>query len=196
LKDEGLKARFALRTVAEVWMKWVVILAVVVLGLLLWRSFAHAAEMPKAGQPAPAFSLPDQDGKTRTLAEFRGRWLVLYFYPKDDTPGCTEQACTFRDDWQRLSALGAEVVGVSVDDVTSHFSFAKKYSLPFPLLADTSGEVAGRYGSVYRLGPVKFARRNTFLVNPQGEVAKVYLSADTSRNSREVIEDIQRLKKP
>jgi peroxiredoxin Q/BCP len=177
-------------------MKWAIVAAIAIFGLLLWRSFAHAAETPKAGQPAPAFSLPDQDGKTRTLDEFRGRWLVLYFYPKDDTPGCTEQACTFRDDWQRLSALGAAVVGVSVDDVTSHFSFAKKYSLPFPLLADTNGDLAGRYGSVYHLGPVKFARRNTFLVNPQGEVAKGYLSADTSRNSLEVIQDIQRMQRP
>lgn len=177
-------------------MKWVVIFAVVVLGLLIWRGIAFAAETPKTGAPAPAFSLPDQNGKTRHLDEFRGRWLVLYFYPRDDTPGCTEQACTFRDDWQRLAALGAEVVGVSVDDVTSHFSFAKKYSLPFPLLSDASGDVADRYGSTYRLGPMKLARRNTFLVSPQGEVAKVYLSADTARNAREVIEDIQRLGRP
>ena len=177
-------------------MKWLLILLLLAVGLLLWRGIALAAGAPRAGDPAPAFSLPDQAGKTRNLADFRSKWLVLYFYPKDDTPGCTEQACTFRDDWHKLAAMGAEVVGVSVDDVTSHFAFAKKYSLPFPLLADARGEVAGRYGSIYNLGLVKFARRNTFLIDPQGRIAKVYLSADTSRNSREVIEDLQKLKNP
>ena len=176
-------------------MKWLVIALVVVTGTSLWRAVAHAADAPKAGDPAPAFSLPDQSGKARSLADFRNKWLVLYFYPKDDTPGCTEQACTFRDDWHKLAALGAEVVGVSVDDVSSHIAFAKKFSLPFPLLADTSGDVAGRYGSIYGLGPIKFAKRNTFLIDPLGRVAKVYLSADTSRNSQQVIDDLQVLKK-
>ena len=177
-------------------MKWLVIAFVVVLGLLLWRVTAFAADAPKAGDPAPPFSLHDQDGKTRNLADFRDKWLVLYFYPKDDTPGCTEQACAFRDDWHKLAAMGAEVVGVSVDDISSHLTFAKKYSLPFPLLADTRGEVAARYGSIVGIGPVKFAKRNTFLIDPQGRIAKVYLSADTSRNSQEVIADIQKLRKP
>ena len=175
-------------------MKWLLILLLLAIALLWWRGSAFAADTPRAGDPAPAFSLPDQDGRTRSLAEFRDKWLVLYFYPKNDTPGCTEQACTFRDEWHRLSALGAEVVGVSVDDVTSHLAFAKKYSLPFPLLADARGEVATRYGSIYNLGLVKFARRNTFLIDPQGRVVKTYLSADTSKNSQEVIDDLQQLK--
>ena len=176
-------------------MKWLVVALVVVAGTLLWRALVFAADAPKPGDPAPAFSLQDQSGKTRSLADFRNKWLVVYFYPKDDTPGCTEQACTFRDDWHKLTALGAEVVGVSVDDVTSHIAFAKKFSLPFPLLADTSGDVAGRYGSIYGLGPVKFAKRNTFLIDPQGRIARVYLSADTSSNSQQVIDDLQNLKK-
>jgi len=180
---------------AQSLLKWLAIVVVAVAGLLWWRSVAFAADAPRAGDPAPSFSLPDQGGKTRSLADFRNKWLVLYFYPKDDTPGCTEQACTFRDDWHKLTAMGAEVVGVSVDDVTSHFAFAKKFSLPFPLLADTSGDVAGRYGSIYGLGPVKFAKRNTFLIDPQGRIAKVYLSADTSRNSQQVIDDLQKLRK-
>lgn len=152
-------------------------------------------DMPTVGDPAPGVALPDATGTIHDLVDQRGRWTVLYFYPKDDTPGCTEQACTFRDDWHKLTAMGAEVVGVSVDDVTSHFAFAKKFSLPFPLLADTSGDVAGRYGSIYGLGPVKFAQRNTFLIDPQGRIAKVYLSADTSRNSQQVIDDLQKLRK-
>jgi peroxiredoxin Q/BCP len=175
-------------------MKWLVIVAVVIVGLLIWRSVASAAGLPKLGEPAPAFELPDQNGRTRSLAEFRDRWLVLYFYPKDDTPGCTEQACTFRDDLHKLEAMGAQVVGVSVDDVVSHLAFSRKYNLPFPLLADASGAVAARYGSIRDWGLVKFARRNTFLIDPQGRIAKVYLSANTSKNSQQVIDDLQALR--
>jgi peroxiredoxin Q/BCP len=151
-------------------------------------------DLPKSGDTAPEFALPDQDGRTRSLAEFRDKWLVLYFYPKDDTPGCTEQACAFRDDLHKLEAIGAQVVGVSVDDVTSHFAFASKYNLPFPLLADASGAVAARYGSIRDLGLVKFARRNTFLIDPQGRIAKIYVSANASKNSQQVIDDLQSLK--
>ncbi|MBM3358766.1 MAG: peroxiredoxin [Betaproteobacteria bacterium] len=174
-------------------MKWLIVIIVVIIALLLWQRSASASGVPKAGDPAPGFSLPDQNGKTHSLADFRNKWLVLYFYPKNNTPGCTEQACTFRDDWHKLSAMGAEVVGVSVDDAASHSRFAKKYGLPFPLLADTGGSVAGRYGSIHDLGVVKFAKRNTFLIDPEGRIARVYLSASTSRNSREVIEDLQKL---
>jgi len=185
----------ALELDAQSLVKWLVIAIAVVAGLLLWRGTAHAADVPRPGESAPAFTLSDQAGGTRNLAEFRNQWLVLYFYPKDDTPGCTEQACAFRDDWHKLADLGAEVVGVSVDDVASHGAFAKKFSLPFPLLADASGEVAGRYGSIYGLGPLKFAKRNTFLIDPRGRIAKIYLSADTSRNSQQVIDDLQALQK-
>ncbi|HKU70005.1 MAG TPA: peroxiredoxin, partial [Burkholderiales bacterium] len=165
-------------------VKWLAIAGVALAAMFFWRGAANAADTPKAGDAAPAFTLPDQNGKTHSLADFRNKWLVLYFYPKDDTPGCTEQACTFRDDWHKLTGMGAEVVGVSVDDIGSHFAFAKKFSLPFPLLADTSGEVAARYGSIYGLGPLKFAKRNTFLVDPQGRITKEYLSANTSQNSQ------------
>ena len=119
---------------------------------------------------------------------------MLYFYPKDDTPGCTEQACKFRDDLHQLTALGAQVVGVSVDDTASLAEFAKKYNLPFPLLADSKAEIAARYDSLTNMGIIKFAKRNTFLIDPQGRIAKVYLSASTSRNSIEVIEDLKKLK--
>ncbi|MBC7946075.1 MAG: peroxiredoxin [Burkholderiales bacterium] len=175
-------------------MKWILLYAALIgIVLLAWRGLAQAGETPAVGQPAPAFMLPDQHGKTRRLEEFGGKWLVLYFYPKDDTPGCTEQACKFRDDLQELTAMGAEVVGVSVDTSASHAEFAKKYSLPFPLLADASGEVAERYGSVMNLYVTKLAKRNTFLIDPQGRIARVYLKADTSRNSTEVIADLKQL---
>jgi len=175
-------------------MKWLLIAAIAIVGLFWWRVSAYSKRNePRAGEPAPDFSLPDQEGKTRSLAGFRGKWLVLYFYPRDDTPGCTRQACAFRDDWSRLAALGAQVVGVSVNDVESHLDFAKEHRLPFPLLADAGGAVAARYGSLRNLGLIKLARRNTFLIDPEGRIAQDYLSANASRNSQEVIEDLQRL---
>jgi len=147
----------------------------------------------QVGQSLPDFTATSTSGRDVRLADLRGKAVVLYFYPKDDTPGCTEQACTFRDDLHKLTALGAEIVGVSVDDTLSHQAFAKKYSLPFPLLADAKGELARRYGSLRDFGLIRFARRNTFLIDPQGRVAKVYLSASTSRNSQEVIDDLKQL---
>jgi peroxiredoxin Q/BCP len=160
--------------------------------LLLGLSCAWAA-LPATGTPAPAFSLADQAGKTRTLAEFRGKWVVLYFYPKDDTPGCTEEACKFRDDIYALSQMGAQVIGVSLDDSASHAQFAKKYSLPFPLLADPSGAVTASYGALPQGS--RYAKRYTFLVDPGGRVAKIYTSVETSRHSVEVLEDLKRMTK-
>jgi peroxiredoxin Q/BCP len=177
-------------------MKWLLIAVLVIVGLLLWRVSAFSKRRQLGiGEPAPDFALADQEGKTRSLADFRGKWLVLYFYPRDDTPGCTRQACAFRDDWSRLAALGAQVVGVSVDGVESHLDFATEYKLPFPLLADARGAVAARYGSLRDLGLIKFARRNTFLIDPQGRIAQDYLSVDAARNSRDVIEDLERLRR-
>lgn len=173
-----------------------------ILGILLfaalfviWVRASHAGQVPQPGQQAPAFQLPDQNGKTHALQDYRGRWVVLYFYPKDDTPGCTQEACTFRDDLSQLTSLGAQVIGVSVDDTASHADFAKKYHLPFPLLADQDGKVAASYGALLNLAVVKFARRYTFLIDPQGRVAKVYLKVDTSRHSREIVEDLKQLGK-
>lgn len=174
-------------------MKTTIFFAVIAAALMLWWVAAPAAEAPKTGQPAPAFSLQDQSGKTHVLADYAGQWVVLYFYPKDDTPGCTKEACSFRDDLRRLEKLGARVVGVSVDDTDSHAKFARKYHLPFPLLADKDGRVAGSYGALTNLGLVKFAKRYTFLVSPDGKIAKVYLSVDTSRHSQEIIDDLKQL---
>jgi len=167
--------------------------AVFVVAGLMWTRLAHAGDVPQPGQAAPGFTLPDQNGKAHALSEYAGRWVVLYFYPKDDTPGCTEEACSFRDDLSALSRMGAQVVGVSVDDTDSHAEFAKKYHLPFPLLADKDGQVAARYGALLNLGLLRFAKRYTFLVDPQGKIAKVYLKVETSRHSKEIIEDLKRL---
>lgn len=170
------------------------ILRVSILSCLLWlASPLLAAEVPEIGSLAPNFTLPDQSGAAHTLTQYRGKWLVLYFYPKDDTPGCTEQACKFRDDFAVLKILGAEVLGVSVDDSASHAEFARKHNLPFPLLADKDGLVANSYGSLRDLMVIKIAKRNTFLINPQGRIEKVYLGADSARNSAEIVAAIRQL---
>jgi peroxiredoxin Q/BCP len=160
----------------------------------LFRVNVIAAPILKIGDDAPTFSLPGGEGKQVNLIDYKGKWVVLYFYPKDDTPGCTREACQFRDDFKILETLGAKVIGVSVDDSFSHKKFAEKYNLPFPLLSDASGEVADRYGALNNFLVIKLAKRYTYLINPQGKIAKIYLSVDTSRHSQEIIEDLKRLK--
>ena len=139
------------------------------------------------------FSLIADDGNPFTLSSLKGKKIILYFYPKDDTPGCTKEACSFRDDLTTLGKIGAKVVGVSVDDSDSHSKFASKYHLPFPLLADQDGKVAKSYGALTNLLLLKIAKRYTFLIDPKGKIAKVYLSVDTSRHSKEIIDDLIKL---
>ncbi len=146
------------------------------------------------GNAAPDFALLDQNGATHTLACYRDRWLVLYFYPRDDTPGCTAEACAFRDDYLAARNLGAEILGVSLDHRSRHAAFAKKFNLPFPLLADTDGAVAKQYGALWGLWPLKFARRHTFLIDPRGHIAKIYRHVDPRTHSREVIADLKALR--
>ncbi|CAG0960027.1 cytosolic tryparedoxin peroxidase, trypanosomatid typical 2-Cys peroxiredoxin [Methylophilaceae bacterium] len=174
-------------------MKYFAILAALALGLLLFRVVSFAGNIPKPGEPAPDFNLPDAGSRTHQLSDYSGKWLVLYFYPKNDTPGCTKEACAFRDDLFQIEKLDAKVVGVSVDDTDSHARFAKKYNLPFPLLADKDGKVADSYGALTNLGLIKIAKRYTYLIDPQGRIAKVYLSVDTSRHSQEIIDDLKKL---
>lgn len=160
--------------------------------LIMIFPLTHAAGL-KAGDPAPSFELMDQNGKLHTLADYRGRWLVLYFYPKDDTPGCTTEACEFRDDVVELKRLGATVLGISTDDVKSHREFADKYHLSFPLLSDSDGEVARSYGSLVNLALFRFAKRHTFIIDGDGRIAKIYRSVDPKTHSDEVIRDLAQL---
>jgi len=153
---------------------------------------AQAAELQQ-GDAAPGFELLDQNGKWHGLPDYAGQWLVLYFYPRDDTPGCTTEACEFRDDIVVLKGMGVAVLGVSTDDVQSHRQFAEKYHLSFPLLSDSSGEVARRYGALRNLGFMKFARRHTFIIGPDGSIAKIYRKVDPKTHSDRVIEDIKQL---
>ena len=173
---------------------WLVSLAVIACGVYLWHSNAALARnLPRTGDTAPGFVLPDQNGQPRNLEEFRGKWLVLYFYPRDDTPGCTEQAMHFRNAMRDLEALGAAVCGVSVDSSESHAAFARKYDLPFALLADRSGEVAARYGSLRNFGAIRFARRNTFLIDPAGRIAAVYTGVSAAKNADDVSQTLKKL---
>ncbi|MDH4134771.1 MAG: peroxiredoxin [Gammaproteobacteria bacterium] len=155
---------------------------------------AQAAELAP-GEPAPAFALKDQDNKTHSLADYRGQWVVLYFYPKDDTPGCTTEACNFRDDLPALRALGVAILGISTDDTQSHARFAEKFKLPFPLLSDTDGRVAKSYGSLQSLGPIQFAKRHSFVIAPDGRLAKIYRSVSPATHSRELQQDLKELRK-
>jgi len=153
----------------------------------------YAAETPKVGSTAPDFDLLDQNNKRQRLADYRGKWLVLYFYPKDDTPGCTKEACNFRDDYFRIRGLGAVVMGVSLDDVASHQEFAKKYHLPFSLLSDSKKVVAKAYNVLRGFGPVSFTSRQTFIIDPEGKIAKHYATVNPRQHATEIINDLKDL---
>jgi peroxiredoxin Q/BCP len=171
-------------------------LFLVLIGLAAAR-IAHSAEFPaapEAGMTAPAFRLQDQAGAWHDSCEYRGKWLVLYFYPKDDTPGCTTQACEFRDNLFAFNKLGAVVVGISVDDVASHKQFSAEHSLPFTLLADSTKETAKAYGVLRSvLGLMEIASRETFIIDPQGRIAKHYPSVDPKGHSQAVLKDLRAL---
>ncbi|GAA0715882.1 peroxiredoxin [Dokdonella soli] len=179
-------------------MKRIAFVLALLLALLAIPVFAASDAVengPTVGQAAPDFHLQDQKGAWHTLAEQRGKWIVLYFYPKDFTPGCTTEVCTFRDDIIALRKAGADVFGVSLDDVKSHAEFAEKYHVPFRLLSDADQSVAKNYGVLTSKMGMSYARRETFLVDPQGNVAKRYKDVDPKENSKQVLADLASLKK-
>ena len=145
------------------------------------------------GSAAPDFSLQDQNGQTHRLGDYAGRWLVLYFYPKDDTPGCTQEACRFRDDIGVLGKLNAVVVGVSTDDAQSHADFSNKYQLPFPLLSDPDGHTAATYDSLLNLGLIRLARRHTFIISPDGRIAARFDKVNPASHAQDVARTLQTL---
>ena len=154
-----------------------------------------AGDPPAVGSDAPGFKLQDQKGEWHDLADYDGQWLAIYFYPKDDTPGCTKEACNFRDNIYAFKAIGANVVGVSVDDVESHDAFAKKYNLPFILLADVDGEMSEAYGVLRDWKLTKIASRQSFIVGPDGTIAKHYEDVDPETHTQEVLADLEDLMK-
>ena len=146
---------------------------------------------------APSFSLADQDGKIHSLQDYKGKWVVLYFYPKDDTPGCTKEACNFRDGIQKFTDHNIQILGMSKDSVKSHKKFAEKFHLNFPLLSDESKETIQAYGA---WGKKKFMGReydgilrNTYLINPEGEIVKEYLNVKPEQHADEILKDMEEM---
>lgn len=182
----------------------VILGAVIAFGLFTGRAPAPATTddiasanspvaQPVAGGRAPEFELEDQTGRLHSLEDYRDQWVVLYFYPKNETPGCTTEACEFRDNIFAFRDLNAQILGVSIDSVESHKSFAENHSLPFPLLADVDGTTADAYGVKTRMLGMTVARRQTFLIAPDGSIAKHYAKVDPSEHSAQVIADLTEL---
>ena len=156
---------------------------------------AETQKQPEAGAPAPDFSLRTSDGSQVSLKDYRGKWVVLYFYPKDFTSGCTMEARNFQRDFAQYEQSGAVVLGVSVDTAQSHKDFCAKEGLNFKLLADPDAKVSTEYGSVMDYKGEKLAARNTFIINPNGEIAKVYTGVKPADHSEQVLKDLAELKK-
>ena len=160
--------------------------------LMLGSAFA-CAEQPTSGEAAPDFELKDQDGEMHSIEDYRGKWVALYFYPKDDTPGCTTEACEFRDNIFAFRNANCQILGVSLDDEESHKDFSEKYGLPFPLLADTEGTTADAYGVKSKMMGFTVAKRQTFLIDPDGNVAKHYEKVDPATHSKQILADLEEL---
>ena len=166
--------------------------AMLVLAPVLLGACAPHRPAPATGTPAPGFRLQDQAGTWHALADYRGKWLVLYFYPKDQTPGCTTQACELRDNIFAFRKLDAVILGVSVDDVASHKAFAEKHSLPFPILADPTKQTAAAYGVLTKmLGVFELAQRDTFIIDPDGRIAQHLVKVDPKGHSQRVLEELK-----
>ena len=170
---------------------WMVVFVLFTLGSLL----ALAASMPAVGTAAPNFSLPSEDGSQVSLQDLRGKWVVLYFYPKDGTPGCTIEAHNFQRDQAQYVQRNAIVVGVSVDTTDSHKEFCTKQGLTFKLLADTEHKVVKEYGSTMSYNGVEIAARNTFIIDPQGKIVRTYSSVDPNKHSQDVLSGLDELQK-
>jgi len=172
-----------------------VIAAVAVIAVVfVSRSFADDNQpMPQVGQLAPNFTLPSQEGKPVSLDSFRGKWVVLYFYPKDMTSGCTIEAHNFQRDQEKFQKANAVILGVSVDSVDSHKQFCAKDGLNFTLLSDADKKVVAQYGSLGNYAGFKIANRNTFLIDPEGKIVKVWTKVDPSHHSEEVLSALNQL---
>src|SRR6267378_3752908 len=168
----------------------VVVLLVGVAVVLAMRTRANA---PSSGAPAPDFTLNSQDGKPLSLHDLRGKWVVLYFYPKDFTSGCTREAHNFQRDLRQYEEKNALILGVSVQDEVTHQKFCAKEGLSFKLLADTKYEVSSSYDSLVNLGVAKLSARHTFLIDPDGVVRKTYLNVNAEKHSAEVLADLAQL---
>lgn len=163
------------------------------LGVLVWAAFTNHDDPPAVGDVAPTFTLVSNEGTEVNLTDFKGEWVVLYFYPKNFTSGCTIQARNFQRDMDQYVERNTTILGVSVDSAESHASFCEEESLTFKLLADTEAEVSAAYGSVRGLSEVKMSARNTFIIDPTGTVAEVFLGVNPTPHSEEVLAALDRL---
>src|SRR5881394_1375172 len=168
-----------------------------VVGLATFTSMAatEPQTQPEVGKPAPDFSLTTGDGSQVTLKDYRGKWVVLYFYPKDFTSGCTLEAQSFQRDLPKFNQADAVILGVSVDNPESHKNFCAKEGLNFKLLADTDAKASEAYGSVKEYNGAKLSARNTFIINPEGKIAKVFTGVKPQTHSEEVLQALAELKK-
>jgi peroxiredoxin Q/BCP len=174
----------------------VLVLLILIVIFVVPRMFSGSpAAAPVAGNIAPDFTLTSQEDSAVSLKDYRGKWVILYFYPKDQTPGCTREAHNFQMDQAKYNGRNSVILGVSVDSVNSHKKFCTKEGLNFKLLADKEGRVSREYGSLTNLGVAKFSARHTFLIDPTGRVAKTYSSVDPSRHSEEVLAALDQLQK-
>jgi peroxiredoxin Q/BCP len=158
-------------------------------------SAGAGAETPAVGSDAPAFTLTTNEGKEASLKDFHGQWVVLYFYPKDFTSGCTLEAHNFQADLEKYQGLHAVILGVSVDTAESHKSFCTKEGLAFKLLSDPEGKISDTYGSVMEYQGTKLSARNTFIINPHGKIAKVFMKVKPAGHSEEVLAALAVLQK-
>ncbi|HEU4795390.1 MAG TPA: peroxiredoxin [Pyrinomonadaceae bacterium] len=176
--------------------KYAFLLAFVVVAVLACNRASAINELPAVGAPAPTFNLVNNEGKQVNLNEFKGKWVVLYFYPKDFTAGCTLQARNFQRDLAKYDAANAVILGVSVDSAESHKDFCAKEGLNFKLLSDPEGKVSQEYGSVMEYNGAKLSARNTFIIDPQGKIAKVFEKVKVGGHSDEVLAALASLQKP
>jgi len=176
-------------------MKNMILSALIALGTFTLMAAAETSKQPAAGTSAPDFSLTTGDGSQVSLKDYRGKWVVLYFYPKDFTSGCTMEARNFQRDLGKFEPLNAVVLGVSVDTAESHKNFCAKEGLNFKLLADPGAKVSEQYGSTMEYNGQKLAARNTFIINPKGEIAKVFTGVKPTEHSEEVLKTLAELQK-
>ena len=169
---------------------------VLLVAVLVARAMRTGGRAPSSGTPAPDFTLNSQDGKLLSLHDLRGKWVVLYFYPKDFTSGCTKEAHNFQRDLQQFEQKKTIILGVSVQDEATHQKFCAKEGLSFKLLADTKYEVSSSYDSLVNLGVAKLSARHTFLIDPDGVVRKTYLNVNAEKHSAEVLADLSQLQQP
>src|SRR3981189_2465099 len=169
---------------------------VLLVGVAVAREMSPGKKAPASRTSAPDFTLNSQDGKPLSLHDLRGKWVVLYFYPKDFTSGCTKEAHNFQRDIRQYEQKNALILGVSVQDEVTHQKFCGKEGLSFKLLADTKYEVSSSYDSLVNLGVAKLSARHTFLIDPAGVVRRVYLNVNAEKHSAEVLADLSQLQQP